>query len=397
MEVTVLLVGIGGYGNIYVDNLLDEHEKKGVKIVGAVDPHPEGCRRLAELEQLQIPFFETMEDFYEKHIADLAVISTPIQFHCQQTCLALEKGSNVLCEKPISATIQEARAMMAKEAETGRFVAVGYQWSFSDAILSLKADVQAGVLGRPKRLKTLIFWPRNEEYYKRSWAGKQKDSQGNWILDSVANNATAHYLHNMFFILGKGLLSAEPAQVTAELYRANEIENYDTAAARVYTTEGVELLYFASHATEQRQNPIFTYEFEKATVTYQQESGEITAVFDDGRRKVYGDPFKGLCNKLWLAVDAVRDGREIPCGLKAASSHTICINGMQESVPEISKFPKELLRQTGQPKQTWVQSLAEGFSSCYDNWQLPSEGGIPWAVGGREIDLRGYEFFPSRG
>ena len=82
----------------------------------------------------------------------------------------------MLCEKPISATIQEARAMMAKEAETGRFVAVGYQWSFSDAIC-LKADVQAGVLGRPKRLKTLIFWPRNEEYYKRSWAGKQKTAR----------------------------------------------------------------------------------------------------------------------------------------------------------------------------------------------------------------------------
>ena len=43
------------------------------------------------------------------------------------------------------------------------------------------------------------------------------------------------------------------------------------------------------------------------------------------------------------------------------------------------------------------QGLAEGFRSCYDNWQLPSEEGIPWAVGGREIDLQGYEFFPSRG
>ena len=34
MEVTVLLVGIGGYGNIYVDNLLDEHEKKELKLWG---------------------------------------------------------------------------------------------------------------------------------------------------------------------------------------------------------------------------------------------------------------------------------------------------------------------------------------------------------------------------
>lgn len=397
MEVTVLLVGVGGYGNNYVNSLLEEHEKRGVKIAGVVDPHPESCQRLVELKQLQIPFFEAMEDFYAKYSADLAVISSPIQFHCHQTCLALENGSNVLCEKPVSATIQEARKMMAKEKETGKFVAVGYQWSFSDAILNLKADVQAGILGRPKRLKTLIFWPRNEEYYKRSWAGKQKDSAGNWILDSVANNATAHYLHNMLFVLGEGLASAEPAQVTAELYRANKIENYDTAAARIYTAAGVELLYLASHATQELQEPIFTYEFEEATVTFGQESAEIVAVFRDGRRKVYGDPFKGLYNKLWRTVEAVRDGREIPCGLKAASSHTICINGMQESMPEICEFPQELIRKTGEPKLTWVQGLAEEFRACYDMWQLPSERQIPWAKRGKEIDLRGYEFFPSRG
>ena len=39
-----------------------------------------------------------MEQFYEKHMADLVVISSPIQFHCEQVCLALSKGSNVLCE-----------------------------------------------------------------------------------------------------------------------------------------------------------------------------------------------------------------------------------------------------------------------------------------------------------
>jgi len=47
--VSVVLVGIGGYGNLYVDALLDEMEEKGVKIVGVVEPYPDGCKRLSDL------------------------------------------------------------------------------------------------------------------------------------------------------------------------------------------------------------------------------------------------------------------------------------------------------------------------------------------------------------
>ena len=47
----------------------------------------------------------------------------------------------------------------------------------------------------------------------------------------------------MFFILGSGNSSdAYPAAVQAELYRARDIENYDTAALRCWTQGGVEIL-----------------------------------------------------------------------------------------------------------------------------------------------------------
>src|SRR5690606_34582742 len=107
----------------------------------------------------------------------------------------------------------------------------------------------SGAFGKPKRLRTIVLWPRSDRYYARGWAGKLRDQAGNLVMDSVANNATAHYIHNMFYVLGRATdESARPARVTAELYRANRIENYDTAAMRVHTEDGVELLYFGSHA-----------------------------------------------------------------------------------------------------------------------------------------------------
>jgi hypothetical protein len=95
------------------------------------------------------------------------------------------------------------------------------------------------------------------------------------VLDSVVSNATAHFLHNMLFLLGPNFgESAFPASLTAELYRANTIENYDTAALRLQTACGTEVMFYATHATLEKVEPVFFFEFEKAVVNYNQKGQE---------------------------------------------------------------------------------------------------------------------------
>lgn len=396
-QVSIVLVGIGGYGNLYVDALLGNTQRDDFKIVGVVDPKPEGCRNLHGIKEMGIPIFASMEELYADFNADLAVISTPIHFHCEQTCYALSRGSNVLCEKPVSATIQEARRMMEARNYAHKIVAIGYQWSYADAIRALKKDIQSGLFGRPKRFKTIILWPRNRDYYSRSWAGKLRDAEGRWVLDSVANNATAHYLHNMFYVLGgQENESAKPAYLTAELYRANEIENFDTAAVRIFTDEGVELLFYVSHAVAETVNPTFCFEFEKARVVYGPLEGkneEILAIFNDGSSKVYGSPEKDNMKKLWMTIDAVKGIERVVCGIEAATSHTICINGMQESVWPIPYFPGNLIKYDEKSKITWVEGLNDVLKICYQQWKLPHEVGVEWAKAGKAMDLKGYQYF----
>ena len=93
--------------------------------------------------------------------------------------------------------------MQKASDESQGFCAVGFQWSFSKAIQNLKKDILNGRWGTAKRLKTLIAWPRTHDYYQRnSWVGALKNDQGAWILDSPVSNATAHFLHNCWYILG---------------------------------------------------------------------------------------------------------------------------------------------------------------------------------------------------
>ena len=140
--------------------------------------------------------------------------------------------------------------MIRARDEAGKLVAIGYQWSFSSPIQRLKRDILAGGLGAPRRLRSVCLWPRDEVYYTRNdWAGRQRAADGSWILDSPVNNAMAHDLHNMLYLLGPSIdRSAQPVEIVAELYRANDIENFDTAALRVRTTSGAEVLFYGSHA-----------------------------------------------------------------------------------------------------------------------------------------------------
>jgi predicted dehydrogenase len=415
--VSVLMVAIGGYGQHYLNALLAlaaDRQQSAVpqlprcRLAGVVDPMAAQSPVWPVVSAAGVPAHDSIEQFYaEGHRADLAVISSPIHWHAPQTIAALSHGSAVLCDKPLGATIQEVEDLIRARRRSGSWVMVGYQWSFSSAILALKRDVRAGLFGHPTRASALCLWPRDLAYYRRNdWAGRLRhDATGRWVLDGPANNAMAHFLHNLFFVLGPEMhLSARPRSVQAELYRAYPIESCDTAVCRAETSGGVEVLFYASHVTEHAVPPRFRLEFEDAVVSWDEDAGkEIVAVDRGGRRKQYGSPddtpqFVKLC----AAIDRVSEStasrtaclEPVICGPEAAISQTLCVNAMHESVGEISGLPPTLLRHAT-PDRVFVEGLDATLVGCYALGILPSEARADWAVRGRKVELAGYHHFPG--
>jgi predicted dehydrogenase len=372
----VLLVGIGGYGNNYVAALLDQPSPATARLVGCVDPVPAGAKRLAELHARGVPVHASLDDFFANATADLAVISTPLHLHAGQTIDLLRRGCHVLCEKPLCVTPADAARMAAAAREADRLVAIGYQWSFSEPIQALKRDLAAGLFGQPRRFRTLVLWPRDQAYYQRSrWAGRQCDDAGAPILDSPANNACAHYLHNMFFLLG-----ATPAVVAAELHRANPIENYDTAALRCTTTSGVELLFITSHAVANRDGPHFSLECEGGVIEYR-DGGNLVARFTNGLTRDYGFPNADRMGKLWRTIDDITGHRPTACGVADTAAHTRCVWTAQQSPRGILNFPADSVRLVDADTEPHlvVAGLDAELRDCYTQWKLPSDLGLPWS------------------
>jgi predicted dehydrogenase len=394
------MVAIGGYGFHYLKTLLEQFHPSRCHIVGVVDPMARQSRMWPVVNLLGVAVRPTIEEFYREGLrADLAVVSSPIQWHVPQSIVALERGTSVLCDKPLGATVQEGEELIRVRDRSGRWVMIGYQWSFSSAILALKRDMLAGLFGKPIRLSTLCCWPRDLSYYGRNdWAGRLRDAAtGRWVLDSPANNAMAHYLHNLFFLLGpEPHLSASPRSVQAEMYRANAIESCDTAACRAVTDRGTELLFYASHATERTIAPRFCLEFEEAVVTCGETDAAIVAVDRNGQRKAYGSPDDTpQFHKLGAALDRAKGAGPIFCGPEAAMSQTLCVNGMHESVSVIPSFPAPLVQRERSPERVYAAGLDDVLLSCYRDKTLPAEAGVPWAVPGRIVSLADYHSFPE--
>jgi hypothetical protein len=198
----------------------------------------------------------------------------------------------------------------------------------------------------------------------------------------------------MMYVLGdRPDLSAHASAIEAELYRANNIETFDTAAIRVMTTGGVELLCIVSHATRQECGPCFKFEFEDATVELAGEQPtattrggpQVIARFKDGRVKQYGSPERDPDSKLWAAVDSARTNSPTVCGIEAALSHTLVIEALQK-IANPAPFPDSLKRSEAVASgchRKWVAGLDEVLTSCYSKGKLPSELHVPWSVAGQ--------------
>ena len=393
--VRTVLVGLGGYGNGYVNAALDRAGELGIELVGAVDPAPDGCIRREELAAAVGRIHPTLEAFYAEREADLAVISAPIHLHAPFTITALRSGSHVLCEKPVAAVVEDARAMGAAAEECGRSVTVGYQWSFSGTIQRIRRDVRAGRFGRPVSLRTLVLWPRAASYYGRSsWAGLLRTPDGKWVMDSPANNATAHYLHNPLFILGE---AGTPVSVEAELYRANRIESFDTAAIRVETACGARVLFSTTHAVPSNVGPVIWYRFSEADV-YCDVPGHFYVRRADGSVEDYGCPDVSPAEKIERVasdVAAARDRGEAvasACSVADATEQLRVVAGAHRS-SGIREFPPALIRRTTvdpvtDDELTWVDGLQAALVQCFAQDILPAEhGGIGWAEAGSRVDL----------
>ncbi len=85
---------------------------------------------------------------------DLVTVATPNSTHFEITKAFLEAGFNVLCEKPMTMTVEEGEAIVQVAAKSGRICAVNYCYSAYPMVREMREMVRTGALGEVRLIVT---------------------------------------------------------------------------------------------------------------------------------------------------------------------------------------------------------------------------------------------------
>ncbi len=109
-------------------------------------------------------------------LADAAIVAVPSRLHAPVTIALLEQGLDVLCEKPIAATVADATAMVRAARDRGRLLAVGLVSRFNGnnrLFKQLLADRAAGEIREVVvEWGTVLDWEMtSDSYFNKATTG----------------------------------------------------------------------------------------------------------------------------------------------------------------------------------------------------------------------------------
>ena len=139
-------IGCGGQGSSHMRILVKMRDSDNVEVAAVCDVFDKRADRAAGLTGAKK--YRDYRRLLENKDIDAVVIATPDHWHAGLTLAAADARKHVYCEKPMTHTIEEAQAVVAKVRETGIKMQVGVQAMSDDSYETAYRYVREGVLGR---------------------------------------------------------------------------------------------------------------------------------------------------------------------------------------------------------------------------------------------------------
>jgi predicted dehydrogenase len=137
------LIGAGCIGQLRARAL---QKLAGAKLVAIADLDQQRAVEVAGPVGAKV--FANAADVFRSEGIDAIIVSTPPQFHEQAVLAALAAGKHVLCEKPLSNSLESCRRMVEAAQENRKTLATGFNHRYFPAIRFLKRTLADGAIGK---------------------------------------------------------------------------------------------------------------------------------------------------------------------------------------------------------------------------------------------------------
>lgn len=214
-KLRVAVVGAGIYG---INHINAYKWNPNAELVAVCDLN-ESLRKKIE-EQFQVKTYEQVKDMLEQEEIDAVSIATPDCYHAAPALETIRHGKDVLIEKPLATTLEDAREIIAEAKKANVRVAVDYHKRWDPASIQLKNELAKPTAGKPLRgymsMDDIIDVPT--KWF--NWADK---------------SSPVHFLGTHCYDLIRWYMGCEVTEVyavgTKEYLKSQGVDTYDTIQA----------------------------------------------------------------------------------------------------------------------------------------------------------------------
>lgn len=156
--IKVALIGIGGMGGCHFNCYKDI---ENAEVIAVCDVRTDMAKEKVNNESIHI--YSSYDELLENENPDYVDICTPSYMHREMSIKALEKGINVLCEKPMSLTTADTEAILSAVKKSGKIFMTAHVVRFMKAYMYLKNVIDSKELGDllrldMKRISSIPVW-----------------------------------------------------------------------------------------------------------------------------------------------------------------------------------------------------------------------------------------------
>ena len=221
--IRIAIVGTGTICHAHVRSYLQFPDR--CKIVALVDIIPEKAQKMKEQYNLDCEVFDDHQKILPRADIDLVDVCTPPYVHASISINALRSGKNVVCEKPMAASLEECDAVLKARDDSGKKLSIIAQNRFRKPIRDLKALLDSGLVGPVRHAQINSFWWRGHCYYDLWWRGTWEKEGGGCTL-----NHAVHHIDMLGWMMG---LPTQVVSMLANTAHDNaEIEDLSVAVMR---------------------------------------------------------------------------------------------------------------------------------------------------------------------
>lgn len=206
---TYAAVGTGGRIPMFIDPIANTY-RESCTLVGLCDPSE--VRRTYHQKRLsreydipEVPAYADFDQMMAEIRPDVVIVCMPDHLHATYVVKALEAGSEVICEKPLTTDAEGCQAILDAVRRTGGKVRTTFNMRWTPGISKVRELIAAGEIGRIRHVdyEYYLNTSHGADYFRR-WHSQKEISGGlllhksthhfdviNWWLDGIPSEVFA--------------------------------------------------------------------------------------------------------------------------------------------------------------------------------------------------------------